>query len=98
MPCLARAFVWMDFSIRRILMQWMRNSEFGCVFLYLPVMVHQVIFDLKIQKDNPKDDSLIEEILLQIFDQEHSIIRDEGPAPASLKGDPKKLFVYEVMK
>jgi hypothetical protein len=31
-------------------------------------MVHQVIFDLKIQKDNPKDDSLIKEILLQIFD------------------------------
>ena len=47
------------------------DEEFGIwlrFFLYLPVMVHQVIFDLKIQKDNPKDDSLIEEILLQIFD------------------------------
>ena len=65
---MARAFVWMDFSIRRILMQWMRNLEFGFDFSVSARHGHQVIFDLKIQKDNPKDDSLIEEILLQIFD------------------------------
>jgi hypothetical protein len=65
---LARAFVWIDFSIRRILMQWMRNLEFGFDFSVSARHGHQVIFDLKIQKDNPKDDSLIEEILLQIFD------------------------------
>ena len=72
-------------------MQWMRNLEFGFDFSVSARHGHQVIFDLKIQKDNPKDDSLIEEILLQIFDQEHSIIvgTDEGPAPASLKCDPK---------
>jgi len=65
---LARAFVWIDFSIRRILMQWMRNLEFGFDFSVSARHGHQVIVDLKIQKDNPKDDSLIEEILLQIFD------------------------------
>ena len=65
---MARAFVWIDFSIRRILMQWMRNLEFGFDFSVSARHGHQVIFDLKIQKDNPKDDSLIEEILLQIFD------------------------------
>jgi hypothetical protein len=57
---LARAFVWIDFSIRRILMQWMRNLEFGFDFSVSARHGHQVIFDLKIQKDNPKDDSLIE--------------------------------------
>ena len=84
---MARAFVWIDFSIRRILMQWMRNLEFG--FDFFVSARHGSSGDFWFE--NPKDDSLIEQILLQIFDEEHSIIvgRDEGPAPASLQADPK---------